>query len=389
MNQTTDVVVIGGGTAGALTAAMLGRAGIRTIIVDIHETYPAEFRCEKIHDDQVDLLEKTGLAADILTAATPIREMWVARRGYLVGKMRRPGKPYEYGVDYQDLVNAARRQIPNQVPFICAKATAISTSPDTQEITLSNGDTITARLIVLATGLNNTLGHITRTEVSKFHSVTYGFDVESKTGFRFQGLTYHSERPDKIGYVTFFPIGDRMRVNLFTYHQARDPWLRQMREAPIRTMFASMPRLNRFFDGNIELASDVRMRPVDIYKAGNHFDQHGLVLIGDSVGTSCPGAGTGLNKVFTDVERLCNHHLPRWLATPGMMAQKLQSFYDDPVKVESDAFSMHEAYYIRSLALDTAVVWRLRRMAWIGFNTYQTVRAYTPSLPKLRILEGV
>src|SRR5438067_5670217 len=152
-----DVAVIGGGIAGSLVAAMLGRAGVPTMIVDIHQIYPEEFRCEKIHDDQAELLYKTGLADAVLPTTTPIWESWVCRRGHILAKLKRRGKPHEYGVAYQDFVNAVRRQIPDTVPFICAKATSVTNSIDTQQIALSNGDTWTARLIVLATGLNNVL----------------------------------------------------------------------------------------------------------------------------------------------------------------------------------------------------------------------------------------
>jgi 2-polyprenyl-6-methoxyphenol hydroxylase-like FAD-dependent oxidoreductase len=38
--------------------------------------------------------------------------------------------------------------------------------------------------------------------------------------------------------------------------------------------------------------------------------QPGLVLVGDAFSTSCRAAGTGCDKVFTDVERLCNVYIP-------------------------------------------------------------------------------
>ena len=44
----TDIAIIGGGLAGSTAAAMLGRAGISTILVDPHETYPFDFRIEKL-----------------------------------------------------------------------------------------------------------------------------------------------------------------------------------------------------------------------------------------------------------------------------------------------------------------------------------------------------
>jgi hypothetical protein len=58
--------------------------------------------------------------------------------------------------------------------------------------------------------------------------------------------------------------------------------------------------------------------------------------------------GTGTDKVFTDVERLCNVHIPAWLATDGMDEDKIAAFYDDPVKTACDAWSSAKAYNFRS-----------------------------------------
>ena len=56
----TDIAIIGGGLAGSTAAAMLGRAGIATILIDPHKVYPLDLRCEKLGGDQLDLLRKTG-----------------------------------------------------------------------------------------------------------------------------------------------------------------------------------------------------------------------------------------------------------------------------------------------------------------------------------------
>jgi hypothetical protein len=53
--------------------------------------------------------------------------------------------------------------------------------------------------------------------------------------FAFSALTYYAERPsDKTALITFFPIGDAMRANLFVYREFDDPWLRQMRSEAFR-----------------------------------------------------------------------------------------------------------------------------------------------------------
>src|SRR3569833_1199864 len=96
----TDVLIAGGGLAGSLAAAMLGRRGYAVTLVDPHETYPPDFRCEKLDGSQVRILEKTGLAAPILRAGTYDVRSWVARYGHLVEQ--RPGD--QHGIMYDSLV---------------------------------------------------------------------------------------------------------------------------------------------------------------------------------------------------------------------------------------------------------------------------------------------
>ena len=43
----TDIAIIGGGLAGSTAAAMLGRAGIATLLIDPHENYPFDFRAQR------------------------------------------------------------------------------------------------------------------------------------------------------------------------------------------------------------------------------------------------------------------------------------------------------------------------------------------------------
>jgi 2-polyprenyl-6-methoxyphenol hydroxylase-like FAD-dependent oxidoreductase len=153
--RTTDIAIIGGGLAGSTAAAMLGRAGIATVLIDPHTIYPPDLRCEKLGGTQLPILQRTGLADDVLGATTVDGEVWEARFGYVVDK-----KPSDqHGVMYDTLVNTTRAAIPDQVGFVRGKATDIVTSDDRQTITLSNGEKISARLVVLASGLNIGLRH--------------------------------------------------------------------------------------------------------------------------------------------------------------------------------------------------------------------------------------
>ena len=357
----TDVAIVGGGLAGSTAAAMLGRAGVPALMIDPHTLYPPELRCEKLAGDQIDLLRKTGLADATLRATTLDGEVWEARFGYVVA--RKPSD--QHGVMYDTLVNTMRAQIAPDVETIHAKASAISNSQERQKIVLSNGEEISARLVVLANGLNVGLRHtlgIRRRVISECHSVTLGFDVAQvgRADFSFPALTYWPKRSSsRMAYLSIFPVGGAMRANLMVYRDMTDPWLSRFRQAPEQAMRAMMPGLRRMM-GEFKVSGPVKIRPADLCVTEGYL-QPGIVLVGDAFSTSCPAAGTGTTKVFTDVERLCNVYIPQWLATDGMAAEKIAGFYNDSEKTACDARCLAKAYHLRSLSIDNGLSWRAQR----------------------------
>jgi 2-polyprenyl-6-methoxyphenol hydroxylase-like FAD-dependent oxidoreductase len=364
----TDVVILGGGLAGSLAAAMLGNAGASAVFVDPHAEYPPDFRCEKLDGMQVEILNRTGLADEILRATTLDGETWVARFGYVVDK--RPGD--QHGIFYAPLVNTVRDLIPKNVTKIVAKATALATSADRQHVTLSNGEEISARLVVLANGLNAGLRHalgLTTEMLSACHSISIGFDLEPsrQREFSFPALTYYPDHfGGRVAFITLFPIGARMRANLFVYREMDDPWIKEFSAAPRECLVALMPRLPKVI-GEFEVKGPVKIRPVDLY-ATRGYHRDGIVLVGDAFGTSCPAVGIGARKALIDVERLCNLYIPRWLKTPGMDAEKIAAFYDDPLKRHCDNYSLMKAFQQRSESIDPGLHWCARR--WAKFFVY-------------------
>ena len=216
----TDVVIAGGGLAGSLAAAMLGRAGIDAVLVDPHPVYPPDFRCEKLDSVQLQTLRLTGLADAVLPLRHPIDEAgWRASATSSTScRVTQCGILLRHAGQHR----ASRRSQPH-IDFIHAKVTDIATGPERQTVKLSNGEEISARLVVLATGLNigirQKLG-IDHEVISPGHSISIGFDIQpvDRSDFPFSSLTYFTERAaDRMAYITLFPIGGTMRANMFVY----------------------------------------------------------------------------------------------------------------------------------------------------------------------------
>ena len=131
----TDIVIVGGGLAGSITAAMLGRAGVAAIMIDPHIVYPPDLRCEKIGGTQLPRLRRTGLDQEILRLTTVDGEVWEARFGIVVA--RKPSD--QHGVMYDTLVNATRALIPPGVEILYTKVVEVATGDERQRVVLADG----------------------------------------------------------------------------------------------------------------------------------------------------------------------------------------------------------------------------------------------------------
>ena len=363
--ERADIAVIGGGLAGAIAATLLDRAGFDVILIDPHETYPPDFRCEKLEQGHIEVLRKTGLAEAVIRASTCTEELWVARFGRLVDKA--PFK--QYGMAYEALVNAMRAEIPPGIRRCRSWADEITPGPDRQEIRLSDGRRVDVRLAVLASGANwrlrEALG-VRRELSSPCHSITVGFDLRRADGgeFAFPALQYNPERAgDDVAYLTLFRIGGTMRANLFLYQPLKGPRVAAFRTDPDAALRALLPGLSRLI-GDFTVQGPVKVRPTDLHVMRG-YEMPGVVMIGDAFATPCPATGTGSLKLFTDVERLCNAYIPVWMASPGMPVEKIRAFYEDPVKTSCDSLSVAKAYALRTISTDRSLYGRMR--LWLRF----------------------
>jgi len=339
-----EVVIVGAGIGGSLLALALARLQVRVTVVDLHATYPDDFRCEKINPEQAAILAELKLLdcfGDDPCAAT-------AR-----------------GLRYDAMVAAARAAWPKAVRFVEGRVVEVIRTPDLQTLVLASGERVEGRLIVLATGpsdkLRASLG-VRRKLVRERHSVCIGFTLAPPPGraFDFDGLVHHGEQAgDGMAFASFFPIDQGMRVNLFAYRGPREPWTLGFRDDPMAGLLEAMPGLAPLLTG-ARIVQPAEIRATDLYETEGHAID-GVVLIGDAFRSCCPATGMGITRILTEIRLLTKTHLPAWLATPGMGAGKIAAFYADPAKLRIDDRAARRAETSRSTSTRTTLPWRARR----------------------------
>lgn len=365
-----DVAVIGMGLCGSIAATCLARSGYDVVVIDRYPEHPPEFAAEQIVGSQVDALRKLGVLEAIVGDTPEIRRVEAARDGRIFETLDEA----HYGLSYQAMVSGARSAIPNTVTKIYGSATAMLTTPTLQLIHTAVGETISARLIIMAAGVKPLADFgFERRMIRKNHSLSIGFDVEG-SDYR-NVLAYFPENfADRIDYLTLFPMDGKLRANLFLYREPSDEWVRDFRLSPNYFLSLRLPGLKRVI-GDFTVGEKITIRPVSLYQATG-LEKPGVVVIGNAYQAACPAVGCGIGRIATEVDLLCNLYIPIWLGeSPKMLDwETFSRFYQDPIKVAVDQEAMRGAEYRRKLATETGMRWKLHRSR---VKVQQAVRRWT------------
>jgi 2-polyprenyl-6-methoxyphenol hydroxylase-like FAD-dependent oxidoreductase len=359
--NSADIIIIGAGLAGTAAACVLGGQGYRVALIDTRPACPPVFKAEKIEPDQAEAFRKFGIFEHLLPKARRIREV----QSNYEGRLFRVAPSQEYGMAYCDMVNSLRERLPQTVQFKLGRVVQIANSDDVQRVRLETGEELTARLVVVACGLNAEIPaslDLKRVAVQRNQSVAAGFTIEPANGgaFGFDSLTYYpSSIAIGLDYITFFPVGETMRANLFAFSRADDPWLRRVVQAPGEELRKIAPNLERAV-GAYRVAGKVETSLIHLYRTEGDAPP-GVVLIGDASQNACPSTGTGVSKVVTDVDVLCFDCVPQWFASGGMAREKMEMFWNNPRKRETDERGLRSAAYRRRARTETSLRWRIHR----------------------------
>ncbi|MDB5820875.1 MAG: monooxygenase [Rhizobacter sp.] len=359
--QHCDVAIVGGGFAGTCAASALSRLGLAVTLVELEPTPRDRFRVEKISLDQLQALDELGLL-DAVRAASTVAVSAINIRGRSV--IDRP-RVEDHGLRYADVLKILHAELPAAVRRVCGRVCAIDTSADRQSVRLTEGSRLSARLVVIATGHARAVRELLGVAVRAVHptpTTSIAFTLRAgPAGFGFPSMAAYGERAgDGVDYTSIFPIGDSMRVNVFMFTQMSDARVTAFKPDPMAALLSLQPGLTRWLDG-CEVVGKPEFFVLEL-SICDRVVQPGVVLIGDAFRTACPGIGDGLNCVLQDVLALARS-VGRWMRTPGMGADKIEAFYDDPLKRAQDHSAHQRAFQRRTSVLSTGFANRLRRSA--------------------------
>jgi 2-polyprenyl-6-methoxyphenol hydroxylase-like FAD-dependent oxidoreductase len=363
MNKATtcDVVVIGAGFCGSVIAIAAEKLGLSVKVFDANREYADHFRAEKLETDQIELLVSFDLFKLVQPTESPLVNQVRTIKG---DKETVSFHENQRGIDYHDTVNSFRDALSERELLEVRRVTSVRDTPEYCEILFHDETTIRTKLLVLATGmeasLRKSLGLIPAKK-NNLISTTFGFDIESQSpeGFPFSAFNFQPfQHIDGLHYVTFFPVGGRMRANLFTNWDPANERGKNIRADALIEVQKLFPNLESRI-GPFRISSKVQTYTTRYYRqAPKHL--HRTVLVGDAYQSVNPANGMGLSKCLVDAEALVNL-LPTLRDAPENPVA-LKSFYENKRKIKTDNEALRRWRWAVESATSLSLKTKLKKM---------------------------
>jgi len=355
-----DIIVIGAGFCGTIIGLAAARRSLSILVIDAHAEYPDHFRAEKLEADQCEALESLGMMSFVRPLVSPPISKVHTFTGDRESVSTHDG---HRGMRYSETVNALRDSLLKRQILEVGRVTSIKDGDDCCEVVIDEKLTRRARLVVMATGMEAGLRQqldVQNVADEKLVSTTFGFEIESVSERELPYLAFNF-RPrhfiEGLHYITFFPIGDRRRANLFTCWEATSGAVRRLKVDMHSELRALFPDLERRI-GAFDICTAVQSYTTRYYRMnGNSLRR--VVLVGDACQSVNPANGVGLSKCLTDAQVLLEL-MPQLLNSPDDPID-LHAYYGDARKIKVDNEGLNRWLWANESTTSRSLKTRLKR----------------------------
>lgn len=331
---TTDVVVIGGGVAGASAGAVLARMGLGVVLIEREARFRDRVRGESIHPWGVREVEALGLADVLHAAGAHELQFWAGYTGRMPAGVGRydslgPNVPNELAIYHPAMQSALLDHARDCGVRVLrpARVTNFSRAPQCRLQVVTDAATydVCARLVIGADGRDSTTRRWVgaRTIREPIHHQVGGCLLD---GVSLADDTFHTAGFTG-GHALVFPQGGgRVRTYIVGNDAVVTPLRGRGHVAGYIARCASIFPEDAFAEARP--AGPLAFFPnADVWSDRLYHD--GVVLIGDAAGANDPSGGHGLSLCFRDVREMRDRlrDVPDWDTAMRSYAADRAAYY--------------------------------------------------------------
>lgn len=312
-NESVQVVVVGGGPVGLISAMALGLSGIEVLVLE-KEPMPAQHsRASTFHPASLEYFDRLGVASELMALGirAPVFQLR-ERRGDVVasfdlGELSNiTSFPFRVQCEQHKLCGILRSHLDNmenvEVRFGC-EVVAIDAEDDKSVVVCSDGSSVQARVVIAADGAHSKIRDSLKlalegmTYAERFLIISTSYDISSVI----PGLSHVSYLADPDEWAAVIHSPDHWRM-LFPVRNSES-------DAEAARLDRAYQRVADFVDK--EDLEDFEVDDITVYRVHRRAVEcmvHKRVyLVGDAAHLNNPLGGQGMNSGIHDAVTLAQN----------------------------------------------------------------------------------